>query len=135
MPAPLVSAHTGSPLEDGRPEVRSRHSTGAAGAGLRSAVEVAEIGTRGKAHVDGASLSSRRRSAVSSRWASCSSTIAGITSRSIRKVLVCDQIAESDDLPPRDRGSKGPSVVGDLCRRLADDDEVVENGIAGLSVE
>ena len=51
------------------------------------------------------------------------------------KVLVCDQIAESDDLPPRDLGSKGPSVVGDLCRRLADDDEVVENCIAGLSVE
>src|SRR5437588_7732323 len=51
------------------------------------------------------------------------------------KVLVCDQIAESDDLRPRDLRSKGASVVRDLCGRLADDDEVVENCITGLSVE
>ena len=49
------------------------------------------------------------------------------------KILVCDQIAESDDLRPRDLRTKGASVVGDLCRRLADDDEVVENYITGLS--
>lgn len=43
------------------------------------------------------------------------------------KVLVCDQVAESDDLRPRDLWSKGASVVGDLCRGLAYDDKVVEN--------
>ena len=49
--------------------------------------------------------------------------------------IVRDQIAESHDLRPRDPRGKRPSLVGDLRRGLAYDDEVVENCITGLSVE
>ena len=51
------------------------------------------------------------------------------------EVFVRDEVAQPDDLRPRDLRSAGSCRVRDLRRRLPDHDEVVEHGVARLPVE
>lgn len=51
------------------------------------------------------------------------------------EVLVRDQVAEADDLRPRDLRSASAGLLGDLCCSFTDHDEVVEDRIACLPVE
>lgn len=51
------------------------------------------------------------------------------------EVLVGQEVAQTDDLGPRDLRCPGASVVPEVSGRLADDDEVVENSIPRRDLE